>query len=371
MQTCPVFVLSHAVIGNLVQSRMMQRSSSPYFFSRCARMYKAANVLISDPDVPLHRKVWALIQMSWTEFVAQRSDLQSLHTNALDDILEARGGLAVLADDPFNLNIRFFAGQLVRSDTPVPALHLLESSKDRFLLCLRRIQCWVTSLYVRPFCANSVSIQPIDFQARLTCRRSLSPLISYLNNLIDKCLPISSKQSQTWFQDNSGAYFCIVNLIMTLVEYDLSPTDTFEYLHRIQECMQESVAGSARFSGELNGLHSVAAAHSFNYVISDMFPDNGQIKNVRICQAVVDGRRIFTVLTESRIVQILTWLLDCTLAIGTPELMAAEDDAGFQGFDSRRLDELDREIRHAWWAVTALQQDDIDRRKPRKSKTTF
>jgi hypothetical protein len=262
-------------------------------------MYKSVRELLANEQISFHRKLWALIQISMLEHTAQRPELQAIHAQAIDEFVQANGGISALLsqsakDDPVQLNCRLFAVQFVRSGTfNLTSAQIFTASSSFLHLLLRMRTCASRCASHRPF-----SNHHHDNSDGHELTNPLSPLVDYLYHLLRKWSAASA--IPTAFQANMGALVCIFSLAITIVEHDLSTASTLLYLKRTQNSMQRSTTLMRLPGRELENLHPVAAAYIFGQVRSEMFPQRADEREVRISQLLVDVQRTCALLGPER-----------------------------------------------------------------------
>ena len=288
----------------------------------------------------------------------------------MDDLIESHGGVAAFLSkeqytDPIRANAHLYAGQLARVETQIPTFSQFEKIVARFINSLRRCQNWALSMQSQ----SSVS-DGFGTSNRIVYRRKLNLLITYLYNLTHKWLATEkeSGSSQSDYHESSGAYFCSFSLILSLVEYEASATTTFDFLHYAQECMRESATVSSQYSNELDSLHPAAASHIFSHTRFEIFPKASDVRELLLSQALIDGNKMFMLLSEARKIELVNWSIECVLTIVNPG-----KDHSMQRtatlFDEERLEGLRRELEAAWRSINGTRQD-AGAQQPRKRYST-
>lgn len=276
----------------------------------------------------------------------------------MDDLIESHGGVAAFLakeayTDPIRANAHLYAGQLARVETQIPTLSQFEKVAARFINSLRRCQTWALSIQSQPHLSDGFG--PSN---RIVYRRKLNLLITYLYNLTHKWLATEkeSDSPQSNYHESSGAYFCSFSLILSLVEYETSATTTFDFLHYAQECMRESATVSSQYSNELDSLAPAAASHIFSHTRYQLFPEASDVRELLISQALIDGNKMFMLLSEARRIGLVSWSIECVLTIVNPD-KGPSTQRPATVFDEERLDSLRRELEGTWRAVNGSQQD--------------
>ena len=278
--------------------------------------------------------MFAIMYLAVLEFTNGESEVQATHINALDQYVESEGGVANILSriedaNMLYLGARFYSTQFLRSEVPIATLSQLKIIRVRFSSSLHRIQTWTSATRAQ------LSLIP-------SSRSELSHLINYLYHLIEVWL---SDRHSKLFHIVSGAWFCSFSLAITLSEYSRSPTEAFDFLSRVQQCMRRSTEVSSEFGKELADLHPYAAAHIISYIRAQTFADLPETKQteLRINQTVVDAQKMFVLLSEASRIELVNFSLDCALPssrqLGGGELVP---------LGKGKFQELEKEILTKW-----------------------
>ena len=341
IQTSSVIVLTKVILAGSILSRITQRDPQPQYYMRRSQIYKMVNSLLSDDEASFHEKIIAIMALAIVEYASGRSDLQALHIKALDDLIESKGGVNLFRSRIKNVGLlyvsaRFYASQFIRTEVRISTMQQLRAVKRRFIHSLSRIHLWHLS-----FMSQLPPKNTLD-----EWRDKLRQLTQYLYHLMEASLFKSGTPKS--FDKTSGAHFCAFSLVMTLVEYEQSPTLTVDFLDRVQQCLLNSTEISPQAGKELYNLHPFAAAHMFSATRSEAFGDDNGVKEIKICRAIVDAQKMFVVLSEVRRIEIVTYLVGSILTL-TNTIATGHEDAAMP-FSRKRLQLLEQEIVSAWWA---------------------
>lgn len=319
-------------------SRITNQPLRPLYYSRSAHMYRAVNELLSDKSVSFHRKLYSLIQLSMVEHTVQRSKLQSIHAQAIDDFIESHGGPDTLLTASANeapiqlLNCQLLAGQFVRSQPAEPRLSHYQITKKNFLTNLARMHAVACVQRIQPQATTHNHV------------KELMPISAYLLSLV-KDLHQSGDGIVT-FRDHAGACFCCLSIALTIIECDLVTSSTIKYLQLAQQYMMESSKTIPHSSDNLIVLHPAAATYILSKARVESFPGNARKRELRISEALIDASKLFVLLTNEKRVDITTMLLQCIL-------LATNLDSGRHGGDQTPLNPeylrlLEQDIDKVW-----------------------
>lgn len=308
IQIDPIYVLAHIIIGEFLLSKSTQRPLRKAYYKRRAEIYKETNTILLDQDISVHRKMWTLIQLAMLEATARRSDLQAIHIKALDEFVESMGGITAAfshdQEDVFtHASARLYAGPLVRTPIPIRFVPQLNRVKDRFFACMSSIQEWISTFRIW------ISVTDLaEFRSYTVSNRQLDMLTNYLRNLVRKWR--AAEVMSTSLETNSGALICGLSLARTFVECNSSPAMAFNFLYEVQESLSCSVMTSTRPEHGLDDLHPAAAAYGMSCIRSKLFTDKkGHSREARISQALSDAHKIFLLLSVTRRIEIVEWLM--------------------------------------------------------------
>lgn len=346
MPICHIYVLAHIVLGESILSQMTQQSVRQSHYLRSAQMYKAISTLLADHRATFGQKLWTLIQVAMVEGTAQRNDLQQLHIKALDELVEANGGLPayteLAADNVFlQASSQFYAGQLARSAILPVTKQRFEAVKTRFMTSLAKLEVWMCSI-------QSQRDSHHRGAAENKCSQIPRQLLSYLTHLVKE--DNGKKMTLGRLKTDSGALFCCLSICLTFVECFPTIDGIQAFLLRVEQSMYDTATVQLQDGYMLDNLHPAAAAYSISCVRSEIFPDQSRSREFRISQALVDAHKMFLLLSSGRKAEVLMWLTDCISTVSMLSSHGAAMRCEQTNFTSVKLANLEREIEESWYS---------------------
>lgn len=347
MEKSPIYVLSRVVIGELILSRMCQRPLRKCYYLRCADMYKTANKMLFDDCATPCDKLYMLIQLSMVEHLARRIHLKAMHLKAIEHLVESQGGIATMlahrdSGDLQSILMRFYPNQFVRTEVSIEGYSRFAALKLDLMNIMGLLQVRIPWYHHHPFFN-----QRDEFDGCTTAQWELRPLINYLSNLLLKWRQCES--TTTSLPEDMGVLFCSYSLAMTFIEHQPLPQEGFEFLVLVQRCMVESTPLSTQSGRELDNLHPVAVADIISRTRCEMFPSQGDWKELRIAQASVDFHKLCCLLKSGEKIVMIEWILGSVLPMSLMQQNLTAQNGSY-------LKLLDESLERAWW-TTAPPED--------------
>jgi hypothetical protein len=288
-----------------ILSQATQRAPRPLYYLRRAHIYRAASARISDDDASLLQKSFAIMYLAILEHTQRQHDLEVMHIQALDEFILSSGGADIFRHQSENDAIllccaRFYASQFVRAEVRMSTKGHFRIVVSRFMHSLRQIEQWILRLR---------SLNPLDAAKRGGNCLNLKPLADYFNCLERAAFPVGHN-AVSW-PKASGAHFCAFSLIITLMDNAQTAEDAHLFLRSVQECMQRSSDRARDSEEELGGLHPFAGGHIIHHVRTEVYPDIGNLREIKIFQAVVDAQKIFALLDQEGRKDLVAYLISC------------------------------------------------------------
>lgn len=330
MQESSVFVLNHVVMAEAQLCGIKRTPLSRQFYQRRSQVYSEVRHLMSSPHVSFSLKLIAVIQLVFMEWTLKLPELQSLHGQAVDTLVESQGGLmsflpALEEKHGPTIEPEFYVNIFVITEVPIKDEDSLKLLKSRFINTLRRLSEWARSFQYQK--------SPGNKDGKL---EGLASLTDFLQAPINDTL-LSTEAPWPFV---AAPFFCCLNVCLTFLEFGLEPGEIMDFLQRVQHHMLMTANPSAK-GGAGIAHHLAHVRKNMLCPVSNMVSDKVKLAELRLSQACVDALKIYSLLSGESRLMLTRWL--CKIC-----LILVKDVDVDELLDEETLKALDTEISFEW-----------------------
>lgn len=273
-----MYALVHLAMGEwmLCHRRRVVVSALAYFWR--AQAYRYMLEILKKAESPFSTKISGLFQLILIEQVFCESNLQVQHLRALDQLLELRGGLqqydACAAGFDLNPGVSFVTSFFAFTEIPLTNSTTFDSIIGRFSHSLGKLHT-----------LNDFSV---------TRASTTNPTLD-LQIYVERLLYIYLRHPSTPYRQRAGAFGFVFSLAMSLVAYELTEAAIWQFLIRLEQCMQASKGVLSGHPDLLCPIDSIpcSAMWLLGYVRSCTLLVQKE-KETEISQASVDALRLLS-----------------------------------------------------------------------------
>lgn len=340
------FVQTHIAVAEYLWCMKRGLELTTVFFQRRADAYKEVSRLIQDPNAEFDAQICGLISLQHAECIVVRSDLQTVHLNAMSQFVERKGGIACFlnAKNPDQAVIEpiFYSIQFMFSECQQLNGHV-EEIIQQFISDLKYVQKWNHNV-MKP---RSATLKDSTFPSEKDQREQweLRNFNDHIHFLVNEYL---GNQNQPYFLA-AGIFYFIYSICITLVELKMDLAQARQFLLEIHRSLQLITETSYRLRFAVAALlvsyiRCQPRSSYYNNVNSSLSSENNTTDNdrkkfnveVTICESCMNVMYLFPSLSPGTRMQVGKVLLQ--------NLMCVMDLSSDEPFDDLNFEELRLEI---------------------------
>lgn len=313
IQSNPIWSWVHIVLAEEVLSKITHRAKTPNFYRRRASAYADTKKLLLDDDVSIPAKLATLVMLQVMESHTGNWKLQAMHSDAIDQLVVASGGLTLFLKKNKGENdmvqpIWFLSIWRAGLFKLLPQNEFEEASSS---LCsfFHEVRGWMIS----------VSKSGTDQGQRQCNMVALAQLIKYLDDLISTNLNLEEEGSSVTFQ-GLASFALILHLCGTFTRLNCDLSMTTKFLLCFQGYLKDSFSdpddpfpeASKLGTMHLNGVTSMLSHIRRKVYISGVPPFSIE-QEVELCIVSMHAVKVFPMLSKTTRLRLAQSMLSCAL----------------------------------------------------------